>query len=348
MDGRHNARVELPGGTVTMLFSDVEGSTKLLAALGDQYGEVLSTQRRLLRTAFGRHHGTELGTEGDSFFLVFASALDAAGACIAAQRELAAYAWPRDVLPLVRMGLHTGEPTRHEDGYIGMDVHRAARIAASAHGGQVVMSEATRQLVAGQLAGKQPSGAGRGSQEGAGPADLGVADLGWHRLKDIAEAEHLYQLLIPGLPETFPPLKSLGTRGSLPRPPTPFIARSAEFRDMQGLLSGADAVRLVTVTGPGGVGKTRLALAAAESAAEHYPDGVFFVRLAPVTEASVMWTTIAEALGITGDGRSPPTFFEHIADLQALLVLDNLEQLSEAAQVIAELLGAAPRVALLA
>jgi len=210
------------------------------------------------------------------------------------------------------------------------------------------MSEATRQLVAGQLAGKQPSGAGRGSQEGTGPADLGVADLGWHRLKDIAEAEHLYQLLIPGLPETFPPLKSLGTRGSLPRPPTPFIARSAEFRDMQGLLSGADAVRLVTVTGPGGVGKTRLALAAAESAAEHYPDGVFFVRLAPVTEASVMWTTIAEALGITGDGRSPPTFFEHIADLQALLVLDNLEQLSEAAQVIAELLGAAPRVALLA
>ena len=330
-------------GTVTMLFSDMEGSTRLLARLGATYGDLLSAQRRLLRSVFGAHQGTEMGTEGDSFFVVFASAVDAVSACAEGQRALAGHAWPQGVAPLIRMGLHTGEPTRHEDGYIGMDVHRAARIAASAHGGQVVMSEATRQLVAGQLA-----DAGRGSQEGEDPADLSVADLGWHRLKDIAEAEHLYQLLIPGLPDTFPPLKSLGNRGSLPRPPTPFIARSAELRDVRGLLAGADAVRLVTVTGPGGVGKTRLALAAAESVADRFGDGVFFVRLAPVTEAAVMWTTIAEALGVTGDGRSPPTFFEHIADLQALLVLDNLEQLPEAAQVIADLLDVAPRVALLA
>ena len=326
-----------------MLFSDMEGSTRLLARLGTTYGDLLSAQRRLLRSAFGAHQGTEMGTEGDSFFVVFASAVDAVSACVEGQRALAGHAWPQGVAPLIRMGLHTGEPTRHEDGYIGMDVHRAARIAASAHGGQVVMSEATRHLIAGQLA-----DAGRGRQEGEDPAGLSVADLGWHRLKDIAEAEHLYQLLIPGLPDTFPPLKSLGNRGSLPRPPTPFIARGAELRDVRGLLSGADAVRLVTVTGPGGVGKTRLALAAAESVADRFGDGVFFVRLAPVTEAAVMWTTIAEALGITGDGRSPPTFFEHIADLQALLVLDNLEQLPEAAQVIAELLGVAPRVALLA
>lgn len=326
-----------------MLFSDMEGSTRLLARLGDTYGDLLSAQRRLLRSAFGAHHGTEMGTEGDSFFVVFSSAVEAVSACVEGQRALAGHAWPQGVAPLIRMGLHTGEPTRHEDGYIGMDVHRAARIAASAHGGQVVMSESTRQLVAGQLA-----QAGRGSQDAADPGQLSVADLGWHRLKDIAEAEHLFQLLIPGLPETFPPLKSLGNRGSLPRPPTPFIARSAELGDVQGLLSGADVVRLVTVTGPGGVGKTRLALAAAESAADRFPDGVFFVRLAPVTEAAVMWTTIAEALGIIGDGRSPPTFFEHIADMQALLVLDNLEQLPEAAQVIAELLGVAPRVALLA
>ena len=323
-----------------MLFSDMEGSTRLLARLGDSYGDLLSAQRRLLRGAFGAHHGTEMGTEGDSFFVVFSSAADAVSASVEGQRALAGHAWPQGVAPQIRMGLHTGEPTRHEDGYIGMDVHRAARIAASAHGGQVVMSDATRQLVAGQLAGV--------GQDPAHPGELSVTDLGWHRLKDIAEAEHLYQLLIPGLPETFPPLKSLGNRGSLPRPPTPFIARRAELRDLQKLLSGADPVRLVTVTGPGGVGKTRLALAAAESAAEHFPDGVFFVRLAPVTEASVMWTTIAEALGITGDGRSPPTFFEHIADLQALLVLDNLEQLPEAAQVISELLGVAPRLALLA
>jgi class 3 adenylate cyclase len=333
----------LPTGTVTMLFSDMEGSTRLLARLGSTYGDLLSAQRRLLRSAFGAHQGTEMGTEGDSFYVVFASAVDAVSACAEGQRALAGHAWPQGVAPLIRMGLHTGEPTRHEDGYVGMDVHRAARIAASAHGGQVVMSEATRQLVAGQVA-----DVGRASQEGGDPAGLSVADLGWHRLKDIAEAEHLYQLLIPGLPEMFPPLKSLGNRGNLPRPPTPFIARSAELRDVQGLLAGADAVRLVTVTGPGGVGKTRLALAAAGSAADRFPDGVFFVRLAPVTEASVMWTTIAEALGITGDGRSPPTFFEHIADLRALLVLDNLEQLPEAAQVIAELLDVASRVTLLA
>ncbi len=323
----------LPTGTVTLLFSDMEGSTRLLSRLGASYGDVLSSQRSLLRAAFSAHHGTEMGTEGDSFFVVFASATDAVSACAEGQRALAEHPWPQGVAPLIRMGLHTGEPARHEDGYIGMDVHRAARIAASAHGGQVVMSEATRQLVAGQSAG------------------LRVADLGWHRLKDIAEDEHLYQLLIPGLPSRFPPLKSLGNRSSLPRPPTPFVARSAELADVQILLSAADAadaVRLVTVTGPGGVGKTRLALAGAESVADRFPDGVFFVRLAPVTEASVMWTTIAEALGVTGDGRSPPTFFEHVGGLQALLVLDNLEQLAEAPEVIAELLRVASRVVLLA
>jgi predicted ATPase/class 3 adenylate cyclase len=325
-----------------MLFSDMEGSTRLLARLGTTYGDLLSAQRRILRDTFRAHQGTEMGTEGDSFFVVFASAGDAVSACADGQRALASYAWPQGAAPLIRMGLHTGEPTPHEDGYIGLDVHRAARIAASAHGGQVVMSEATRQLVAGQLA-----DASRGSETGGRPG-LGVADLGWHRLKDIAEAEHLYQLVIPGLPDTFPPLKSLGNRGSLPRPLTPFIARSAELRDVQDLLSGAGDARMVTVTGPGGVGKTRLALAAAESVADRFPDGVFFVRLAPVTEVSVMWTTIAETLGFTGDGRSPPTFFEHVADLQALLVLDNLEQLPGAAQVVAELLSVAPRVVLLA
>ncbi len=165
LGGRHNAGVELPTGTVTLLFSDVEGSTRLLAALGDSYGEVLSTHRRLLREVFGRHHGAELGTEGDSFFLAFGSALDAAAACADGQRALAAHGWPLDLQPQVRMGLHTGEPARHEDGYVGMDVHRAARIAASAHGGQVVMSDATRQLIAG-LAGSGLAGSGLAPAEG--------------------------------------------------------------------------------------------------------------------------------------------------------------------------------------
>ena len=145
--GLDNAGVELPAGTLTMLFSDMEGSTRLLSRLGTCYADLLSAQRSLLRTAFGAHHGTELGTEGDSFFIVFSSAVDAVRACAAGQRALAGHAWPQDVAPRVRMGLHTGEPARHEDGYVGMDVHRAARIAASAHGGQVVMSEATRLLI---------------------------------------------------------------------------------------------------------------------------------------------------------------------------------------------------------
>jgi predicted ATPase/class 3 adenylate cyclase len=320
----------LPTGTVTMLFTDMEGSTRLLARLGDRYGEVLSAQRAVQRDAYRRHHGMELGTEGDSFFVVFSSAVDAVAACTDAQRGLAAYPWPPGAVPRIRMGLHTGEPTRHDDGYIGMDVHRAARIAATAHGGQVVLSGPTRQLASGRL------------------AEEDTADLGWHRLKDITEPEHLYQLLIAGLPAQFPPLKSLGNRSSLPEPPTPLLAREAELRQLSGLLTGPGASRMVTLTGPGGVGKSRLALAAARSAARTFPDGVYFVPLAAVQETSVMWTSIAEALGVTGDGRSPPTFFEHIAGTRALLVLDNTEQLPGAGEVVAELLSAAAGVTVLA
>ena len=318
--------MELPSGTVTMLFSDMEGSTRLLSQLGESYGPLLSAQRVLLRTAFSHHEGTELGTEGDSFFVVFRSALDAVAACEEAQRALAGYDWPGGIAPWVRMGLHTGEPARHEDGYVGIDVHRAARISAAAHGGQVVLSDATRQLVEGRLARDR------------------LLDLGWHRLKDIAEPEHLYQLQIAGLPADFPPLRSLGNRSSLPVPLTPFIARDAEQGEVAALLSQPSGTRLLTLTGPGGVGKTRLALAAAGAVDAGFPDGIYFVPLAPVTEAAIMWTTIAEAIGVTGDGRSPPTFFEHIGSRHALLLLDNTEQLPGAADVVTQLLEAAPHV----
>ena len=178
---------ELPTGTVTMLFSDIEGSTALLSRLGDRYGGALSAQRALLRDAIGTCRGHELGTEGDSFFVVFESAGDAVRCCLAAQRALASHDWPDGVAVRVRMGLHSGEPARHEDGYIGMDVHRAARIAATANGGQVVLSEPTRLLAEPQL-----------------PADVSVHDLGWHRLKDIEAPERIYQLVAPSLQRAVP------------------------------------------------------------------------------------------------------------------------------------------------
>ncbi|HEY7360838.1 MAG TPA: adenylate/guanylate cyclase domain-containing protein, partial [Streptosporangiaceae bacterium] len=221
---------ELPTGTVTMLFSDIEGSTVLLNALGDRYGEALSAQRALLRAAFSSFGGREMGTEGDSFFVVFGSARDAVQCCVAAQRALAAHDWPGGVAVRVRMGLHSGEPARHEDGYIGLDVHRAARIAATAHGGQVVLSEATRLLVGSPL-----------------PLGVSVRDLGFHRLKDIEAPERIYQLAATGLPEQFPPLKSLGppvpmvgvTPGvhGFPAVLTSFVGRSVELDEVAELLA---------------------------------------------------------------------------------------------------------------
>ncbi len=184
----------LPSGTVTMLFSDIEGSTALLSRLGDRYVEALDAQRALLRAAWSRWGGVEMGTEGDSFFVVFDVASDAASAALQAQRDLATHAWPQGERVAVRMGLHTGEPTAHGDGYVGMDVHRAARLASTAHGGQVVVSEATGLLVSGALG-----------------DDVRLLDLGHHRLKDIDALEHVFQLCAPDLPADFPPLKSLGT-----------------------------------------------------------------------------------------------------------------------------------------
>jgi predicted ATPase/class 3 adenylate cyclase len=311
-----------------MLFSDIEGSTALLSRLGDRYGEALSAQRLLLRAAFGAGRGRELGTEGDSFFVVFESAGAAVGCCVAAQRALAGHDWPGGLAVRVRMGLHSGEPARHEDGYIGLDVHRAARIAASAHGGQVVLSDATRLLVESRL-----------------PADVSVRDLGFHRLKDIEAPERIYQLVAAGLQERFPPLKSLGTQASLPVSLTPLVGRDGDLEQVRAAVA-RPAVRLVTLTGAGGVGKTRLALAAAASLDQEFPHGVFFVALAAVRDAEVMWKTIAGSLDVGGDG--PAAVTGYLGDRHSLLVLDNLEQLDGAAGVVAALLAAAPGLVVLA
>ena len=311
-----------------MLFSDIEGSTALLNRLGDRYAEALSAQRALMRAAFSAHRGQEMGTEGDSFFVVFASAADAVRCCVAAQRSLAGYRWPGDLPVRVRMGLHAGEPARHEDDYVGMDVHRAARIAAAAHGGQVVMSQVTWHLA-------QPGLAG----------EVSVRDLGVHRLKDIEAPERIVQLAGPGLHQEFPPLKSLGALTGLPLPPGPLVGRDGDLGRLCATVS-RPGVRLVTLTGPGGVGKTRLVLAAASSLGGAFPDGVFFVALAAVRDAGVMWKTIAGSLDVAGG--EPGAVTGHLAGRQVLLVLDNLEQLDGAAQVVAALLAAAPGLVVLA
>ncbi|WP_127572831.1 ATP-binding protein [Georgenia faecalis] len=318
----------LPQGTLTLLFTDIEGSTRLLRTLGPEYAEVLTTQRAIHRDAFARWGGHELGTEGDSFFVVFTSAGAAVRAAYEAQRALGTARWPRGLPVRVRMGMHTGEPTRHEDGYIGMDVHLAARVAASAHGGQVLLSAATHRIASRQhLPG------------------LRYVDLGVHRLKDIPDAEHLYQLAGAGLEERFPPITGLGARASLPPFRTSLVGRSFEVAETAAL---AVRTQVLTLTGPGGVGKTRLAVAAAAVLADRFADGVYFVPLASVRSREALWTTIAEVLGATGENRSPPTLLAWLARRELLLVLDNVEQLAAAPAAVAELTDTAPRVHVLA
>jgi predicted ATPase/class 3 adenylate cyclase len=302
----HDARMaELPRGTVTFLFTDVEGSTRLLQELGDAYAEVLAEHRRVLREAFTRQGGIEVDTQGDAFFVAFRRAADAVAAAAAAQDALAE-------APLrVRMGVHTGEPLATADGYVGVDVHRAARIAAAGHGGQVLLSQSTRELV--------------------GPT--GLRDLGEHWLKDFEAPERIWQL---GEHE-FPPLKTL-YQTNLPVPATRFLGREQERREVAALLREH---RLVTLTGPGGTGKTRLGLQVAAEAAGSYADGVYWVGLASLRDAALVVPTIAEALGVKD---SLPA---RIGAKRQLLLLDNLEQLVDCAPELAALLGACPNLTLL-
>jgi predicted ATPase/class 3 adenylate cyclase len=322
--------VELPSGTVTLLFSDIEGSTLLLARLGPAYADAVDGQRRVLRHAWAQHGGIELGTEGDSFFVVFPTALGAAAAAVQAQRDLHGYAWPGGERVRVRMGIHTGSPTVHDGSYVGMDVHRAARISGAAHGGQVVVSQATTHLIEGGL-----------------PSGVTLRDLGRHQLKSLESTEHLYQLVIDGLPNDFPPLKSLGAASSLPRPTTSLVGRDREMAELDALLDAPD-VRLVTLTGPGGSGKTRLATEVARRMVNHYPDGVFFIPLASVTTADLMWKAIAEVLDVPPEQRTPEGLFEHAAHHSALFVLDNLEQFPDADQAVAHLLNMAAQIVVIA
>ena len=314
---------EFPTGTVTFLFTDIEGSTRLLQQLGDEYPGLLSEHHRLLREAVDGAQGVSIGTEGDSLFAAFGSAAGGFGAAVAAQRALAAQSWPGEASVRVRMGLHTGEALVRDGTYVGLDVHRAARIAAVGHGGQVLLSESTRALVAQSL-----------------PPDVELRDLGRHRLKDLTQPEHIYETVIAGLSSQFPPLRSLdATPNNLPTQLTSFVGRTREVAEARRLLSGT---RLLTLTGPGGTGKTRLSLQLAAEVISDYPDGVFFVPLGPIGDPGLVGPAIVQALGLREAVNQPPAerLAEHLRDRHLLLALDNFEQVLPAAELVGELIRA--------
>jgi predicted ATPase len=294
----------LPSGTVTFLFTDVEGSTRLLHELGAEgYSDALGEHRRVIRKACTRHDGVEVDTQGDAFFFAFPTA---SGALAAAEEITEALALGR---AHVRIGLHTGTPLLSDEGYVGRDVHRAARIAAAGFGGQVLVSSSTARLVEQEL-----------------------ADLGEHRLKDLAAPERIYQL---GAWE-FPALKSL-YRTNLPIPATPFLGRDGELAEVLALLSMADT-RLLTLTGPGGTGKTRLAMQAAAEASDSFPDGIWWVPLAPLRDPKLVLETAAQVVG------SKNGIAEHIRDKEMLLLFDNFEHMVEVGVELADLLADCPNL----
>jgi predicted ATPase len=299
-------RRDLHAGVVTFLFSDVEGSTKLLHELGAEgYAEALAEHRRILRAAFAAHDGVEVDTQGDAFFVAFPSA---PGAVAAAQQGLAGLA---ETPIRVRVGLHSGRPHLTEEGYVGEDVHLGARIAAAGHGGQVLLSKETRAL-----------------------AEVELTDLGEHRLKDFAEPVAIFQIGS----ERFPPLKTISNT-NLPRPASSFLGRGREVAEVVSVLRGE--ARLLTLSGPGGSGKTRLAIEAASELVSEFKAGVFWVGLATIRDPAVVGERIAQTLGAK-DGLA-----EHIGEREMLLLLDNLEQVVEAAPELAALVEACPSLRLL-
>jgi predicted ATPase/class 3 adenylate cyclase len=319
---------EPPSGTVTLLFSDIEGSTRLLQRIGDSYADLLAEHHRLLRGACELHHGFVVDSEGDALFVAFASAAEAAFAASEAQHALAQHPWPDESEIRVRIGLHTGEPRSIDGRYVGLDVHQAARVMAAGHGGQVLLSESTRTLL---------------------DERFEVRDLGEHQLKDLSGPQHLYQLQVEGLPAEFPPLKTLDNRPTnLPAQPNAFIGRVRELEETETILT-RDDVRLLTLTGTGGTGKTRLALQLAAAVVEQFPHGVFFVSLAPVRDWELVVPTVAQTLGLREQSGEAivGTLTDYLRDKEMLLVLDNFEQVLAAAPVLAGLLASAPGLTML-
>jgi predicted ATPase/class 3 adenylate cyclase len=315
----------LPTGTVTFLFSDMEGSTRLVQEVGPAaFTRILERHNSILRAAFGAHGGIERGTQGDSFLVMFAEAPAAVAAAAEAQTAFAAEAWPDGIGVRVRMGLHTGVGTLGGDDYVGLDVNRAARVAAAAHGGQVLLSDATRALTAMAM-----------------PPRVGLRDLGEHKLKDLARPEHLFELVLADVPRDFGPLRT-GERngGNLPSRLTSFLGREADLEALRQLLTSN---RLITLTGAGGSGKTSLAIELARASEADFPDGAWFVALDAVAEPDLVDSAIATSLGlIESPGSSAmDRLISFLGDRRVLLVIDNFEQVLPAAPLLGEMTQAA-------
>jgi predicted ATPase/class 3 adenylate cyclase len=325
-------RSGLPGGTVTFLFTDIEGSTRLFRELDDAYPTLLAEHHALLRTTFDMHNGVEVETEGDAFFMAFGSAADALRACRDAQRAIATKRWHRDVDLRVRMGLHSGAAEPGPEGYVAFAVHQAARIVSTAHGGQVVVSPVTVALVNGEA-----------------PGDCAFTDLGEYIVRDFEGPVRLYQLADSANPVGFPPLRTspVGT-SHLPRRRTTFVGRRAEIDQVKGLVAGGP---LVTVVGTGGVGKTRLVLEAGDELAPFHPDGVWFADLTAVTDPESVPFALARAGGVEEevDRQLMDTVVARLAEATALLIVDNCEHVIDAAaDAIDALLAGCPKLHIVA
>ena len=318
----------LARGTFTFLFTDIEGSTATEDRIGrERYGVLRERHRSILRDVWTRLGGTEHGTEGDSFFVVFPEASTAVRAAVEAQRAMSAEPWPDDAPIRVRMGLNSGGAELTGGSLVGLGINRGARIAAVAHGGQILASGLTRDLLDDH------------------PVDgVSLRDLGAHRLKDLGAPVRIVQVVAPGLPVEFPPLRTLDARpNNLPTQLTTFIGRDAELDEALALLGGT---RLLTLTGPGGTGKTRLSLELAARASDDFPDGVFFVPLEPIRDPMLVASRIATSMGIADAGPRPiaETLADWLRDKRLLIVLDNFEQVISAASIVADLLRAAPDI----